>query len=143
MKLRILIVDDDFISRALLQELLSSYGDCHLVTNGREAIEILLDSYLPGSQRFDLVCLDIMMPEVDGHQVLRTVRRIEEDKEIGGKESTKIVMVTRLDDVKNMMDAIVVGRCEGYLSKPVERNILLDMLKQMQLIDNGNGIEAY
>ena len=64
-KIKILIVEDEFISRTLLKEMLHPFGDCDVVTNGVEAIERPGKSYSSPVQDYDLVCLDIMMPEVE------------------------------------------------------------------------------
>jgi two-component system chemotaxis response regulator CheY len=134
-KIKILIVEDEFISRTLLKEMLAPFGDCDTVTNGCEAVDILEKSYsLPGSG-YDLVCLDIMMPKMSGHEVLREMRRIEKDKGIYGAKAAKVLMVTALDDVKNIMEALVEGRCEAYLTKPISRARLEEQLRQLQLIE--------
>lgn len=135
-KIKILIVEDEFISRTLLKEMLSPFGDCDVVTNGREAVDVLEKSYSVTENRYDLVCLDIMMPKMSGHEVLREMRRIEKDKGIYGADTAKVLMVTALDDAKNIMEALVEGRCEAYLTKPLSKARLEEHLRQLQLIDN-------
>ncbi len=135
-KIKILIVEDEFISRTLLKEMLSPFGDCDVVTNGAEAIKALEQSYCVTGVRYDLVCLDIMMPKFSGHEVLREMRRVEKDKGIDGPDVTKVIMVTALDDAKNIMAAMVDGRCAAYLTKPISRTSLLEQLHQLQLIDD-------
>ena len=83
-KLKILIVEDEFISRTLLKEMLTPFGDCDVVTDGREAVEVLTESYSMPGNNYDLVCLDIMMPKMSGHEVLREMRRIESEKGLLG-----------------------------------------------------------
>lgn len=134
-KLKILIVEDEFISRVLLKEMLSSFGDCDMASNGPEAIEALERSYSQVSEKYDLVCLDIMMPRMSGHEVLQELRRIEEELKIAGPETTKVLMVSALDDSKNTMEALVKGRCEAYLTKPISRVRLEEQLVKMQLIE--------
>lgn len=135
-KIKILIVEDEFISRTLLKEMLTPFGDCDVVTNGREAVDVLEQSYSVAENRYDLVCLDIMMPKMSGHEVLREMRRIEKDKGIYGADTAKVLMVTALDDAKNIMEALVEGRCEAYLTKPLSRARLEEHLRQLQLIEN-------
>ena len=135
-KIKILIVEDEFISRTLLKEMLTPFGDCDTVTNGREAVDVLEKSYSVPENRYDLVCLDIMMPKMSGHEVLREMRRIEKDKGIFGADVTKVLMVTALDDSKNIMEALVEGRCEAYLTKPISRAKLEEHLRHLQLIEN-------
>ncbi len=135
-KIRILIAEDEFISRTLLKEMLSPFGDCDVVINGVEAIDAIEESYCATGTRYDLVCLDIMMPKLSGHEVLREIRRIEGEKGICGPDVVKVIMVTALDDAKNIMEAMVEGRCAAYLTKPVNQICLLEQLHHLQLIDD-------
>lgn len=135
-KIKILIVEDEFISRTLLKEILTPFGDCDVVSNGVEAIKALEESYGTDGTRYDLVCLDIMMPKLSGHEVLRDMRRIEKEQGIYGPDVTKVIMVTALDDAKNIMEAMVKGRCAAYLTKPISRINLLEQLYQLQLIED-------
>ncbi len=134
-KLKFLIVEDEFISRTLLKEMLAPFGDCHTATNGDDAVNVLRHSYDEPNCRYDLVCLDIMMPGKNGHEVLKELRRIEMKKGIGGENTTKVFMVTSLDDSKNIMEAMIVGRCEAYLTKPVSRMRLEEQLRTLHLIE--------
>lgn len=135
-KIKILIVEDEFISRTLLKEMLSPFGDCDVVINGAEAIKALEESYRASGTRYDLVCLDIMMPKLSGHEVLREMRKIEEEKGVYGPDIVKVIMITALDDAKNIMEAMVEGRCAAYLTKPISRTNLLEQLQHLQLIED-------
>lgn len=134
-KLKILIVEDEFISRILLKEILEPFGHCQLAIDGREALEKLEDSYKSADKRFDLVCLDIMMPEISGHEVLKELRKIESRLGIKGDKVTKVVMVTALDDAQNVMEALSVGRCQAYLTKPVSRARIEEQLYELDLME--------
>ena len=79
--MKILVVEDEYISRILLTEMLSEYGTCHVATDGKEAVAIMEHSF-DTNERFDLVCLDIMMPEMDGQEVLYLIRKMEEERNI-------------------------------------------------------------
>lgn len=133
-KLKILIVEDEFISRILLKEILEPFGNCHLAIDGREALEKLEDSYTSPEKRFDLVCLDIMMPEISGHEVLKELRKLEGRLGIKKEQVTKVVMVTALDDAQNVMEAVSVGRCQAYLTKPVSRSRIEEQLEKLELM---------
>jgi HPt (histidine-containing phosphotransfer) domain-containing protein len=73
MPLRMLLVEDNFASRLLLQTFLARYGECHIAVNGREAVEAFR-SALELGQSYDLVCMDIMMPEMDGREAVSRIR---------------------------------------------------------------------
>jgi two-component system chemotaxis response regulator CheY len=72
--MKILVVEDDFTSRILLQRYLSSYGDCHIAINGKEAVGAFKDS-LKENQPYDLICMDIIMPEMSGQEALKNYTR--------------------------------------------------------------------
>ncbi len=116
--MKILIVEDDFTCRVILQELIKKYGTCHSASNGKEALEAFENMHSQG-EPYDLICLDIMMPEVDGQEALQQIREIESQKGIGGSDLVKIIMTTALNDAKNIMQALVKGSCDGYLTKPI------------------------
>lgn len=119
-KLKALIVEDDFLSRNLLSEFLSPYATCDIAVNGKEAIEILTKAF-ERNEPYNLVCLDIMMPEADGHKVLNSLRRLEHAKNIAKEKITTVFMTTALDDAQNIMNAFTIGQCQAYLIKPILR----------------------
>ncbi len=130
-----LVVEDDFTSRLLLQEILKSYGPCHIAVNGREAVQAV-HAALDEGEPYALICLDIMMPEMDGQEALQKIREEEKSRGIEYVGGAKIVMTTALADIKN------VGRaygslCDGYLTKPIQKAQLLAELKKWKLVDPG------
>lgn len=114
-----LIVDDDFFSRRILQSILSSYGECHVAVDGNEALFAFKQS-LNEEQPYDIICLDIMMPELDGHEVLKKIRDIELSRNIHADKSVKVIMTTALDDTENIKEAFR-EQCESYLIKPISK----------------------
>jgi two-component system chemotaxis response regulator CheY len=131
--MKTLIAEDDFTSRLLLQELLKNYGPCHVAVNGKEAVEAVRIA-LEADEPYDLICLDIMMPEMDGQAALRSIRTQEEALGItSSRGGAKIVMVTALEDIKNAM-AAYSGLCDAYLTKPIQKDSLLAELRILQLI---------
>ncbi len=131
--MKTLIVEDDFTSRLLLQELLKSYGPSHIAVNGKEAVEAA-HLALEMGEPYNLICLDIMMPEMDGHQALRQIRGHEEARGILSSNGAKIVMTTALGDPKNVI-AAWQSLC-GELQKPYSLNKLRQLL--MKVGDKGN-----
>ena len=130
--MKTLIVEDDFTSRLLLQEILLKYGPAHVAVNGVEAMAAYRAA-LEAGERYDLVCLDIMMPEMDGQQALHEIRRLEESHGILSTHGAKIIMTTALSDMKNVSKAYY-SLCDGYLVKPIDRATLLDELRRFKLI---------
>ncbi|MFA7329488.1 MAG: response regulator [Candidatus Delongbacteria bacterium] len=130
--MKTLIVEDDFTSRLLLQELLKGYGATHIAVNGREAVEAVRIA-LVTSQPYDLICLDIMMPEMDGQQALKEIRKLEESRGIQPGQGAKIMMTTALGDIKNVGEAYR-NLCDSYLGKPVHKAELLGELRKLNLV---------
>ncbi|MCX7823677.1 MAG: response regulator [Syntrophobacterales bacterium] len=130
--MKTLIVEDDFTSRVLLQEILCHYGPCHIAVNGKEAVEAVKVAIEAG-EPYDLICLDIMMPGMDGHEALQKIREIEERHGFFSKRGAKIVMVTALHNIKNISLAYK-NLCDAYIIKPLDKNKLLDELKKLRLI---------
>lgn len=78
--MRILIAEDDLASRKVLYKFLSNYGECDITIDGMEALEAFMLAWDEGKP-YDLICLDIMMPELDGVKTLKTIRDIENQKD--------------------------------------------------------------
>lgn len=131
--MKTLIVEDDFLARSLLSTLLSEYGPCHVAVNGKEALEAVEQAF-EAEEPYDLICLDIMMPVMDGQQALAELRSIEEKRGIRGLQATKVIMVTAIDDSQNIMQAFRQGQCEAYLTKPLDRNKLLEHIRDLGLV---------
>ena len=130
--MRTLIVDDDFSSRLLLQEMLSPYGGCDIAVNGTQAVEAFMLAWHEG-RRYDLICLDIMMPDVDGQVVLKGIRSMEESEGILLGDGVKIIMISALSDKENVLTAFN-ELCDAYLVKPVIKRKLLGYLQDFKLI---------
>jgi len=131
-QLRMLLVEDDFASRLLLQTFLSRYGECHVAVNGREAVQAFR-SCLEGGRRYDLVCMDILMPEMDGCEAVKQVRALEESQGILSTSGAKIIMTTTVDDIKDVIRCFK-ELCDAYLMKPIDLGKLLSQMKSYQLV---------
>ncbi|MFO7655237.1 MAG: response regulator [Candidatus Krumholzibacteriia bacterium] len=136
--MRILVVEDDFISRRLLCRYLEPYGECDVAVNGREAIQAVRRA-LNSGPRYDLVCLDIMMPDMDGQQTLREIRILEKEGGVAPEDTARVIMTTALEDHVNVMKAFR-SQCDGYVVKPIERKRLLQILHESGLpVTTGEG----
>lgn len=130
--MRILIVEDDPISRKFLNKLLSSYGECDMVVDGLEALDVFLIS-LKENKPYDLICLDIMLPKVDGNKVLKAIRDLETQKGLLPKKRSKVIMTTALAETQFVRDAFEIGS-ESYISKPIDSEKLIKVLINLGLI---------
>ena len=130
--MRILIAEDDFASRKVLLKFLSEYGECDVTVDGMEAIDAFIMALEEG-QPYDLVCLDVMMPIMDGYQALKNIRKIEKDKHVPEQNAVKIIMTTALNDEKNVKKAFELG-CTIYCAKPIDMDRLRETLQKLGLI---------
>ena len=132
-KLKILIVEDDFVSRRIMMELLTPYGKCDIAKDGKEAIHAF---YLAWEERdpYELICLDVMMPEMDGQEALQKIRDMEKEMGIYGSQEVKVIMVTALDDIKNIIKAYHDGGATSYIVKPVLKESLIKELRNLGFI---------
>ena len=130
--MKTLIVEDDFTSRLLLQEFLASYGSVHIAVNGKEAVDAVR-SALQTNKPYDLLLMDIMMPEMDGHEALTQIRKIEVQNQLVDADLVKVIMVTALGDADNVIFARQ-NKVEGYILKPYDLNKLLEELRKLGLI---------
>ena len=121
--MRVLIVEDDFACRRFLQRCLALHGESDVAVNGIEAVDAFKAALQEG-QPYDLICLDIMMPKMDGHEALAAIREIENAQGIGGHDGVKVIMTTAIETSKHVMGAFREG-CEAYLVKPIEKRKLL------------------
>lgn len=126
---RILIVEDDMVSRKFLNKYMKQYGDCDMVVDGLEAIDAYLIS-MKESNPYDLICLDIMMPKVDGVKVLKAIRDLEDQNKIPLEKRTKIIMTTALGETQIVKTAFDIG-CDAYASKPIDIQKFSEVLNKL------------
>jgi two-component system, chemotaxis family, chemotaxis protein CheY len=115
-----LVVEDDFISRMILQKILLQFGLCDVAANGKEAVQAFSLAMEEG-EPYDLICLDIMMPEMDGKEALKLIRQKEKDLNVPPKNEVKIIMTTALDTAKDVIESYFKGGCTTYLVKPISK----------------------
>jgi two-component system chemotaxis response regulator CheY len=111
-----LIVDDELTSRELLSLILKPYGPVDTASDGLEGLKAY--NLALGREPYDLIMLDIMLPKMDGQQVLKSIRRIEQERGVVGPEQVKIVMISALGDFSNVSQAFA-SACTSYLTKPI------------------------
>lgn len=129
--MKTLVVEDDFTSRLYLSTLLQNFGETDLAENGHEAMEAFSKAMRLGAP-YDLVCMDIMMPELDGQKTLRAIRDIEEEAGILVGRGAKVIMVSALGDKENVLTAFR-ELCDAYLIKPFTKEQLLKQLQTLGL----------
>lgn len=130
--MRILLAEDDFATRKFMLKFLSKYGDCDVTVDGMEAVDAFMMA-LEEDDPYDLVCLDVMMPVMDGYQALVGIRKLEKERNIPEEKAAKIIMTTALNDEANVKMAFELG-CTIYSGKPIDQERFEQALKKLELI---------
>jgi two-component system chemotaxis response regulator CheY len=130
--MRCLIADDDFAARTLLHTYLSPVANCVVVKDGIETVEAFRKG-IENDKPFDLICLDIMMPNMNGHEALKKIRQIEKDNGRYGISTVKVIMTTALGDSDNVTGAFGQG-AQAYMVKPILKAKLYEGIESIGLI---------
>ena len=130
--MRILLAEDDYVTRKAMDSFLSKYGECDVTVDGMEAVDAFMLA-LEEEEPYDLVCLDIMMPVMDGYQALMGIRNLEKERNIPPQKQAKVIMTTALNDEKNVKMAFELG-CTIYSGKPIVQARFEQALKKLGLI---------
>jgi len=127
---RALIVEDDFASRIVMKKFLAEIGpwDTQMAIDGVEGVDAFLQAHKE-SEPYELICLDIMLPRVDGINVLRIIRQLEKEH---GYVPAKIMMTTALYDKSKVDEAFALG-CQAYCTKPLDLQKIRDVMGKLGL----------
>jgi two-component system chemotaxis response regulator CheY len=129
--MKALVVEDEPTNRVMLQSFLSIYGECQVVTNGKDAIAAFRRA-LEANERFDLICMDIVMPKMNGHEAVLAIRTLEHDYGVDPRKRARIVMTSVLNNSEAVYTAVMLD-CDAYLLKPINLRKLLAHLKAFGL----------
>jgi CheY-like chemotaxis protein len=122
-KLRLLLVEDTPVNALLAKTMLTKAGhEAHLATSGRAALAILAVD-----RKFDAVLMDIEMPDLNGHETTRALRRMEQEKSSGLMPVLALTANARQEDVA----ACLASGMNGHLSKPFDRADLDEALAHL------------
>ncbi|MBF0213477.1 MAG: response regulator [Magnetococcales bacterium] len=131
--MKILIADDDVNSRVILSSILKEYGVCHEAYNGVEAVSNF-KAALEMKEPFQLVCMDIMMPEMDGQEAVLAIRAAEKAHHVSANDEAVVIMTSALDSLDSIIRSFDQGGCNAYLGKPIRRAALLEKVRNYGLI---------
>jgi len=131
--MRVLIAEDDFVARRIIKDVVSPFGDCDVVMDGKEAIDAFKMAWNEGAP-YDLVCMDIMMPNLDGKEALKQIRAVEKEFGIKGSQEVKVIMTTVLDDPKTVFHSFYRSGATSYLVKPITKQKMIREMQNLGLI---------
>jgi len=130
--LHMLVVEDEAISRKVMVSFLTPLGSCDTAETGKAAVDAFRRSIETG-KRYDLITLDIKLPEMNGDEVLQEIRRIETDSGTQPGDGVRIIMTTVMDDPKGIMDTFK-NQCDAYIIKPVDKTKLIEQIRKLGLL---------
>lgn len=131
--MKCLIAEDHLLSRRILKELLSPQFDCDIAVNGQEAIDSFVLAH-ESRRPYEVIFLDIMMPEVDGLEALQCIRVLERKMEIPHSLAVKVVMTTALDDPQTVVKSLNECQADAYIVKPLNKAKLIKELRDLKLV---------
>jgi two-component system chemotaxis response regulator CheY len=106
-------------------------GECILVTDKEQALSEFKEAH-DSEQPFNLVCLDMILPDSHGREILEAIRDLEQTWEIIGEKSTKIIVTTGVTDPATVVSAFQCG-CAAYVTKPIDKIQLLREVRGLGL----------
>ena len=128
--MRILVVEDDFVSRKVLRKMLAPFGEADFAVTGLEALAAY-KAAIAENNPYRLICLDIMMPGMDGQQTLKCIRKHEAETGVKQADEVKVIMTTALDSPAEVVEAFYRGGCTGYLVKPIDKHKLNAVMREV------------
>ena len=127
----VLIVDDDKINLIILNSILGHEYTVYMANNGTAAIEIASENSP------DLILLDIIMPDMNGFEVLSVLKKNEKTKKI------PVIIITGLENDEDEEKGLDLEACD-YIHKPFSAKIVkLKVRNQIQIVNQINAIEKY
>ena len=130
--MKVLVVDDELVSRKKMEKIMTAFGQCIAVENGVDALKAV-DEAIAKGETFDLITLDVSMPGMDGTEVLFEIRMIEQQKNIPMENKAKVIMVTSQSD-KDLVITCMQAGCDGYVVKPFDSAIMAEKIRQIGII---------
>lgn len=128
--MKILVVDDELVSRKKMQKIMEGLGECAAAANGGDALNLFKQALKSGTP-FDLVTLDVVMPVMDGTEVLYQIRELEKQGHRPKEKRTKILMVTAQSD-KDTVITCIQAQCDDYIVKPFDREKVMNKINKFK-----------
>ncbi|WP_081444982.1 response regulator transcription factor [Blastopirellula marina] len=127
--MRFLVIDDDRLTRALLSDMLSPFGECDEAADADTGLRMILGAD-EHHHRYDVAFVDLIMPGAGGKDLLRALRSAEDEMGLAGSDGTKVVMITSSRDTRSCVQAFMLG-CESYLTKPFSADQVEEKLREI------------
>ena len=130
--MRALIIENDPSAAAEIEKIISDFGVCRNARDRDAALAVFRES-ITGGQSFDLVTINIAMPDMEEDAIISAIRAIEDELAVPDEKKTCLIVITRLSRRQLMTDCMLHG-CNEYLPETFDGQQLLDILQQFHLI---------
>jgi putative nucleotidyltransferase with HDIG domain len=127
--MKILIADDEKVSRIKLKLIMQNFGECESVDSGKDAVAMFHNAHQQGTP-FSLIMLDLDMPDMDGLQVLSEIIAAETKLGVPKPQKAKVLMVSSFTDKDLVLKCIQSG-CDDYIAKPFGIHIIGKKLSKL------------
>jgi CheY-like chemotaxis protein/HPt (histidine-containing phosphotransfer) domain-containing protein len=129
-ELQVLVAEDyPTIQEILVMHLRSAGCEVDLAENGEQAVEAFRRKH------YDLILMDVQMPEMDGYEATRAIRELEKDRQgkgaEGGRASRVPIIAITAHAAKEDEERCYAAGMDGYLPKPIKRRVLLDVVRRL------------
>lgn len=129
--IRTLIVDDELVSREKLRTIMERHGECVTAANGVEAMLQFVEAW-EAWRPFDLIMLDIGLPDRTGKELLQEMRRMEAEHGVAEHHRARIAIVTSATERSTVAECVAAG-CDDYIIKPISAAIIGRKVEAMGL----------
>lgn len=130
--MKTLIVEDDFVPRLVLQRALETFGTVDAATNATEGLAAF-NFALQQGRPYQLVCLDIDMPDASGLDVLKEMRHQEVERQVPDELRARVLMTSGHSEADQVRTAFF-NRSDGFLVKPIDFEKLKAKLKSFGFV---------
>jgi two-component system, chemotaxis family, chemotaxis protein CheY len=124
--MKVLVVDDDSMTRKILRTILSIHAEVQTCSDGEDAVRAYRLALMHGDP-FDLVCMDVLMPKMSGIEALELIRNEERAHPGLQLRDTKIIITSGADD-RDTVNRAFHGLCDAYIAKPIDTEELIDIV---------------
>ncbi len=138
--MNVLVVDDNLTIRRVLVGLLGRHAFCDTAVNGRSAVDAVFQQ-VRGGLGYDLICLDLSLPDLDGLEALHQIRAVESSHAVAGAKRSRVVVITAHDDADTETRAFDAG-CDAFLRKPFDAARVSSLLAELGLVKTGSSRDA-
>jgi len=125
-----LVVEDNVITQKFIHKIMKDFGTCDVGNDGQEGLE-QFEKNISENNYYDVICLDIQMPKLDGVQLLEKIRKME--KENQQIKRSVIIMITAIGDKEINKKCVKLG-CNSFLLKPVDKENLSKVLRRHHVL---------